>query len=198
MLLHGELGREAERLAHRLGHHVAEHQRAVRDAPFALPLLEAVEVARQSGDAAVREALEHEHVGLDEGTVLRPELDQHVGIEMHRVVLVRVQLRDMRQEGIGRTLEKAVIVEGIVMVEGARERPVLAVDRAREALQAILDRRARFELVEKAVEELAQHEQRLVHAVVLMLSSFSSPSSAPSSIEKRSPKSNRSSFWKPG
>src|SRR6267378_7835751 len=36
------------------------------------------------------------------------------------------------------------------------------------------------------------------HAVVLMLSSLSSPTSAPSSIEKRSPKSNRSWFWKPG
>src|SRR3989442_881982 len=36
------------------------------------------------------------------------------------------------------------------------------------------------------------------YAVVLMLSSLSSPASAPSSIEKRSPKSNRSWFWKPG
>ena len=54
-----------------------------------------------------------------------------------------MQLGDMREERVGRPLEKAVIVNGIVVVERARERPVLAVHGAREALEAVLDRRAR-------------------------------------------------------
>jgi len=38
----------------------------------------------------------------------------------------------MREESVRRTLEEAMIVVGIVMVERARQRPVLAVDGARD------------------------------------------------------------------
>ena len=76
---------------------------------------------------------------------------------MHRVILVRVRLRDVRQERIGRALEEAVIVEGTVVIEHARERPILPIDRAREALQRVLDLGARLELVEERREVLAGH-----------------------------------------
>ncbi len=66
-----------------------------------------------------------------------------------------VQLRDVREERVGRPLEEAVVVERVVVVAGARGLPVLPVDRAREALQAVLDRGARLELLEEAVEDSA-------------------------------------------
>jgi len=43
-----------------------------------------------------------------------------------------------------------VVVERVVVIELSRELPVLPVDRSREALQAILDGRARLELLEEA------------------------------------------------
>jgi hypothetical protein len=47
-----------------------------------------------------------------------------------------------------------VVVERVVVVELAREGPVRPVHRAREALQLVLDRRARLELVEERGENL--------------------------------------------
>ena len=120
-------------------------------APFAVALLETVEIARRSEIAQTlavgrhvgrtgTEALQHQDVGLDERAVPGGELDQHVGVEVHRVVLMRVQLLDVREEGVRRPLEEAVVVDGVVVVVRARRRPVLPVDRAREALQRVLDR----------------------------------------------------------
>jgi hypothetical protein len=68
------------------------------------------------------------------------------------VVLQLVQLADVGEERVRRPLEEAVVVERVVVIELARERPVLPVDRAREALELVLDRRARLELVEEAGE----------------------------------------------
>src|SRR5581483_8673519 len=154
VLLHGEGRRKLRRPARRVGDHVAEDQRAVRDAPFAAALLEPVQVARRRRLAlAAPEALQHEDVGLDQGAVRGAELDQHVGVEVHRVLLLRVQARDVREEGVGRPLEEAVVVERIVVVERAREGPVLPVHGAREALQAVLDRDAGRELLDERAEE---------------------------------------------
>jgi hypothetical protein len=58
------------------------------------------------------------------------------------------------EERVRRPLEEAVVVERVVVVELAGERPVLPVDRAREALELVLDRRARLELVEERGEDL--------------------------------------------
>ena len=110
-----------------------------RHAPFRVSLFEPVEIARRCADAAVLEALQDQHIGFHKGAAARLELDQHVGIEVHRVILRLVQLRDMRQERVRRPLEEAVIVERVVVVELARELPVLPVHRAREALEAVLD-----------------------------------------------------------
>src|SRR4051812_19878032 len=106
---------------HRLGHRVAKDERAVRHAPFPVSLFEPVEIARRCADAAVLEALQDQHIGFHKGAAARLELDQHVGIEVHRVILRLVQLRDMRQERVRRSLEEAVIVERVVVVEPTRE-----------------------------------------------------------------------------
>jgi hypothetical protein len=58
----------------------------------------------------------------------------------------------VREERVRRPLEEAVVVECVVVIELARERPVLPVDRAREALELVLDRRARLQLVDEAGE----------------------------------------------
>ena len=125
---------------------------ASRSGPGSAPM----RVTRRS-----REALQHQHVGLDERAVLRLELDQHVGVEVHRVVLHRVQLLDVREERVGRPLEEAVIVERAVVIRLARRLPVLPVDGAREALQAVLDRGARLELLEEGGENLSTRERLL-------------------------------------
>jgi hypothetical protein len=65
------------------------------------------------------------------------------------VLLHLVQLRDVREERVRRPLEEAVVVERVVVVELAREPPVLPVDRAREALELVLDRGAGFQLREE-------------------------------------------------
>jgi hypothetical protein len=70
------------------------------------------------------------------------------------MVLHLVHFRDVGEERVRRPLEEAVVVERVVVVELARERPVLPVDRAREALELVLDRRARLELVEEGGEDL--------------------------------------------
>ena len=63
-----------------------------------------------------------------------------------------MQALDVREEGVGRPLEEAVVIDGVVVVVRARSRPILPVDRAREALQAVLDRGARLQLLEEAAE----------------------------------------------
>jgi len=69
---------------------------------------------------------------------------------MHRVLLHRVQLLDVREERVRRALEEAVVVERVVVVELARPGPVLPVDGAREALELVLDGRAGLQLIEEA------------------------------------------------
>jgi hypothetical protein len=68
------------------------------------------------------------------------------------VLLLLVQLGDVRKEHVRRALEKTVIVEGVVVVGLSRRLPVLPVDGACEALEAVLDRRPRFELLEEGAE----------------------------------------------
>src|SRR6185436_14412942 len=86
-------------------------------------------------------------------------------------------------------LEEAVIVERAVVVGLARCFPVLPVDRARETLQAILDRGARLELLQERRED-----HRYLPGSVSRL---------PVNLERRSSTvcmpfaSSRRSLWKP-
>ena len=79
------------------------------------------------------------------------------------MILLGVHLRDVREKRVRRALEETVVVKRVRVVELARRVPVLPVDGAREALQAILDRRARLEFLEERAEDAgAQAKARAI------------------------------------